>query len=424
MRKLIATLFAAICLITAFGQVDSLKNASLIGQSSRNQKVGQGFQIGFVGSSDDTCQINTKLQIVPNAGEGKVLTSDANGFAYWTNSSSVDTFSGTPVFPSGIITDTVFTTGGATGQVLILVNDTTGVFANAPFVDTIYRLTGKDSIFYVIDGRTHAIKDSIGGGGGLSVWDTSGNNIYNNNSGNVGIGTTTPAYKFQAIDGGSEIKFDSTVIQFNALGPTTNGTTITLTPYYVNMYAPQTVGWEANYLQFSHNGLIINHIDTVTGSGTASTIEQISDGREALKIRGESNANIGVSVIGHSGGNLEKGLSLTGSNFSNIGVAATYIGGSAGGMGSIKDIEIYPTNGALYLSNISAGAGKVLSDVNGSGKAEWRPSSTTPLDSATIYTLTPDNGTQYYCTDCSGNGITGRIVAFIGAAWRRLTFED
>lgn len=84
MRKLIATLFAAICLITAFGQVDSLKNASLIGQASRNQKVGQGFQIGFVGSSDDTCQINTKLQIVPNAGLGKLLYSDANGFGTWS----------------------------------------------------------------------------------------------------------------------------------------------------------------------------------------------------------------------------------------------------------------------------------------------------------------------------------------------------
>lgn len=46
------------------------------------------------------------------------------------------------------------------------------------------------------------------------------------------------------------------------------------------------------------------------------------------------------------------------------------------------------------------------------------------LDSASIYALTPMAGTQYYCTDCSGNGITGRIVAFIGSAWRRLLFED
>ena len=79
-------LFIALTLFTTtvYSQVDSLKNASVIWQSTRNQKVGQGFQIGFIGSSDDTCQINTKLQIVPNSGIGRYLKSDANGFATWT----------------------------------------------------------------------------------------------------------------------------------------------------------------------------------------------------------------------------------------------------------------------------------------------------------------------------------------------------
>lgn len=44
-------------------------------------------------------------------------------------------------------------------------------------------------------------------------------------------------------------------------------------------------------------------------------------------------------------------------------------------------------------------------------------------DSATIYSKTPPEGSIVFCSDCSGNGITGRILAFIGAAWRRLTFE-
>lgn len=78
------------------------------------------------------------LRYTRGAGAGKILASDANGNAYWTNSSSIDTFSGTPVFPSGIKTDTVFTTGGTTGQMFTLINDTIGVFANAPF----WKLTG------------------------------------------------------------------------------------------------------------------------------------------------------------------------------------------------------------------------------------------------------------------------------------------
>lgn len=46
------------------------------------------------------------------------------------------------------------------------------------------------------------------------------------------------------------------------------------------------------------------------------------------------------------------------------------------------------------------------------------------LDSAFIYSKTPSNGSVVYCSDCSGDGITGRLLSYIGAAWRRLTFED
>lgn len=45
------------------------------------------------------------------------------------------------------------------------------------------------------------------------------------------------------------------------------------------------------------------------------------------------------------------------------------------------------------------------------------------LDSATIYALTPAINATTYCTNCSGNGITGRILSYIGSAWRRLLFE-
>jgi len=44
-------------------------------------------------------------------------------------------------------------------------------------------------------------------------------------------------------------------------------------------------------------------------------------------------------------------------------------------------------------------------------------------DSATIYALTPTAGTTYYCNNCSGNGVTGRIVSYFGSLWRRLSFD-
>jgi len=43
------------------------------------------------------------------------------------------------------------------------------------------------------------------------------------------------------------------------------------------------------------------------------------------------------------------------------------------------------------------------------------------LDSVSIYTSTPTVATTFFCNNCAGSGITGRIVSYIGGAWRRLS---
>ncbi len=47
------------------------------------------------------------------------------------------------------------------------------------------------------------------------------------------------------------------------------------------------------------------------------------------------------------------------------------------------------------------------------------------LDSVTIYAITPsgDKVTFAFCNNCTGGGVTGRILAYFGAAWRRLNFD-
>ena len=72
--------------------------------------------------------------------------------------------------------------------------------------------------------------------------------------------------------------------------------------------------------------------------------------------------------------------------------------------------------------NATQGSGKVLTS-DADGNATWGVTAFTPLDSLTIYALTPSESTTYFCTDCTGDGITGRIVTYIGAMWRRLKFE-
>lgn len=61
--------------------------------------------------------------------------------------------------------------------------------------------------------------------------------------------------------------------------------------------------------------------------------------------------------------------------------------------------------------------------IKGDVKIDSLLSLSSGLDSVTIYALTPANGTVAYCNNCTGSGITGRIVAYIGSAWRRLTFN-
>jgi len=69
-----------------------------------------------------------------------------------------------------------------------------------------------------------------------------------------------------------------------------------------------------------------------------------------------------------------------------------------------------------------AGVGKTLTS-DADGNARWGATAFTPADSATIYALTPTSGTTYYCSDCTGNGVTGAVVTYFGAMWRRQKFE-
>lgn len=87
-----------------------------------------------------------------------------------------------------------------------------------------------------------------------------------------------------------------------------------------------------------------------------------------------------------------------------------------------QDSTGHEFKGAIQIQDGTQGVGKVLTS-DADGNATWQANKPTSADSATIYALSPDEFTLYSCTNCTGNGITGRIVAYIGAAWRRLIFE-
>lgn len=88
---------------------------------------------------------------------------------------------------------------------------------------------------------------------------------------------------------------------------------------------------------------------------------------------------------------------------------------------STGNINLYQFD-SIKIQDGTQSANYVLtSDAN--GLASWGVTSFTTSDSATIYALTPANGTSYFCSDCSGSGVTGRIVSYFGSLWRRLKFD-
>lgn len=143
-------------------------------------------------------------------------------------------------------------------------------------------------------------------------------------------------------------------------------------------------------------------------------------------------ANIGNNVFGAMSNAIEAN---TGNNVIGIGDSAAQtntgnhviaLGKNAGKNNTLDNILIVSDtikNLKLSLGTDSIPCYSCVLKNDSTGNATWSATAFTPADSVTIYALIPDNGTTYYCTDCSGNGVTGRIVSFFGAAWRRQLFE-
>jgi hypothetical protein len=109
---------------------------------------------------------------------------------------------------------------------------------------------------------------------------------------------------------------------------------------------------------------------------------------------------------------------------------STYDGDTSATLKLLKDSIVFEFVKNLGMSeaytfpNYKPVAGQLLGANTSNGHLDWiTPTSFTPSDSLTIYSLTPSNFTSYACTDCTGNGITGAILTFIDGLWRRLKFD-
>ena len=268
---------------------------------------------------------------------------------------------------------------------------------------------------------------------GYSPWDTTASAIYNTTK-SIGIGTSTPTSNLQIVGGndvnlsansgmlklgaesGSHMIFDENEIQ--AKNDATTAGQLLLQPE----------GGEVQFRGAAGGGLnIMFSTDNKIGLGTYSPIDVLTverplgGGRAAINLNGESDGFMYSGLIMgninddrlweisyRSGAGLDEGLLFQRRDIGGTYVQHMFID-SIGNMalGNLSPTAKLDVTGNIRADSIqlyggSLGAGKVLMDVNGDGKASWQtPASGTDNQNlgVTSDSITIENGTGAYIGD-------------------------
>ena len=210
--------------------------------------------------------------------------------------------------------------------------------------------------FYKIDGDQPKLQDIIGGDNGDVFWSASGDNIYNENSGNVGIATTSPAAKLDIINPGLSTMLRLSNTEANA---TTKYGAI-LGRHYTNAEENVT----GMLITSSSNSLTGQTVSIGGGISSANAVNEIKfytaannttlTGSERMRIT--SSGNVGIGTI-----NPGAKLDVNGTVVSQGGNYVTANANVSDAAYVVKQNDkIYSETGAGYLRNL------IYHDVNGS----------------------------------------------------------
>lgn len=180
--------------LTLWSSANSLSANTNLYWDNTNNRLGLGNNLP-VASLD----IAGNIKIADGTqGNGKVLTSDANGIASWQN--VPQGISGTGTAGSISFWNGPNSLSANTNLFWDNVNNRLGIGSNSP--DASVDIEGNIKIADGTQGPGKVLTSNANGLAswqtmGASSWSVNGNNIYSNNSGNVGIGTNNPSSKLQ-----------------------------------------------------------------------------------------------------------------------------------------------------------------------------------------------------------------------------------
>jgi hypothetical protein len=323
---------------------------------------------------------------------GYVLSTDGSGTTSWIAQSagtSYWTASGNDIYKNntgnvGIGATAPSTllqlgTSGSTKGVVSFAGDTSGLItmqpASAAGTWTLTLPTAAGTNGYVLSTDGSGTTSWIAQSAGTSYWTASGNDIYKNNTGNVGIGTTSPGTLLQL--GTSGVTAGVLSLAGGTSGLITIDTAVAAGTWTLTL--PTTAGT---------NGYVLS----TNGGGTTSWIAQTVDtnywtasGNDIYK---NNSGNVGIGTTAPST------LLQLGTAGSTAGVLSL-----AGGTSGLITINTAAAAGTWTLTlPTSAGTNGYVLSTNGSGTTSW-------VTQPTFTNYWNENGTDIYKVNSGNVGI-------------------
>ena len=405
--KKTALIILLLVAISAAAQ-DTLFNAGVIGQTTRNQKVGKGLQV------TDTLIVNGKARF---NGRGVAI-----GGNYYPSAalSITDTSKGVLV-PR--LTAAQMAAIAAPANGLLVYN--TSVNAFHFWNGSAWQLIGGGELAWSDTISTLATKSDLSGIGGSidtthfgHIVETGGRygDMYNTNTDfptkylgmsgkGAGFWKDAPGGFMGAIMYDNTITGDSTCVHIGYINTSTfwrvgmsiedqtdtTNAEVNLDAPNIDLSASTDINLNADsniYLNADSNIYLNASTDITLNANTDITLNADSNIYLNASTDISLNANTDITL------NADSNISLNAD--SNIFI------GASNRINIIGDSGVYIATPKLILD----GALKMIG-----------------IDSATLYATSAENGTIRYCSDCTSNGITGKLVMYIAAMWRRLAFE-